>query len=311
MEKGGVLLELVNGRDKEYIIKDAAGITIGRIFITELDKENKYCCFKLNFYRYSQRAYESLKNALSLMMISLFKKINIYKINVIVNEEVDLRAFINLGFKLEGILEDSIEENGERFSKLIFGIDYRSYESNIRRIPLKLQGKKISLKVLTPEDADEVLSYYVRNKNYLMPFEPSRDESFYSLEYQKRNLMESYKNYLNGVEIEFGIYEEEQFVGIIKVSNIIYGVFKNAFVGYSIDKEQQGKGYMKEALSLVVDYCFTEIGLHRLEASTLVDNGKSQSVLRACGFKELGLNKNYLFINGKWRDHISFYNVSK
>nr|WP_138206446.1 GNAT family protein [Haloimpatiens lingqiaonensis] len=311
MEKGGVLLELVNGKEKEYIVKDRTGITIGRVFITELDKDNRYCCFKLNFYRYSGEAYDNLKNILKLMLMSLFKNMNMYKINVLINEEIDLRPFMDLGFKLEGIIEDSIEVKGERFSKLIFGIDYRSYESNIRRIPLKLKGEKIELKVLTPEDAEDVLDYYIRNREHLMPFEPSRDESFYSLQYQKRSLIESYKNYLNGIEIEFGVYEEQKFIGIIKVSNIIYGVFKNAFVGYSMDEKHQGKGYMKDALRLVVNYCFEEMGLHRLEASTLVDNEKSQSVLKACGFKELGLNENYLFINGKWRDHISFYNVRK
>ena len=54
-------------------------------------------------------------------------------------------------------------------------------------------------------------------------------------------------------------------------------------MGYSIDKEEQGKGYMKEALSLVSKYAFEEMELHRLEASTLIENIKSQKVLKACG----------------------------
>lgn len=311
MKKGDVLLEVVRGKDREYIVKDNIGITIGRIFIIELDKENRYCCFKLNFYRYGEESYSILKNTLSLMMSSLFINMNIYKINVIVSEELDLKPFIDLGFQLEGLLDKSLGKKGDRLSKFIFGIDYDSYESNIKRIPLKLKGTKIELRVLNPENTEELLDYYLRNKNYLTPFEPTRDESFYTLKYQKKSLIESYKNYLNGVEIDFGIYKDEKFIGIIKLSNIIYGVFKSAFVGYSIDENNQGKGYMKEALSLVLDYSFKQMGLHRIEASTLVDNERSQGVLKACGFKELGLNKKYLFINGKWRDHISFYKVEK
>ncbi len=48
------------------------------------------------------------------------------------------------------------------------------------------------------------------------------------------------------------------------------------------------------------------MGLHRIEASTLIDNIKSQRVLLSCGFKEVGISDKYLFINGKWRDHRNF-----
>ena len=63
------------------------------------------------------------------------------------------------------------------------------------------------------------------------------------------------------------------------------GVFKNAFIGYSLDEEQQGKGYMKEAVKLVVEYAFEELELHRIEATTLIDNEKSQRVLKALGLR--------------------------
>ncbi|HCW74682.1 MAG TPA: hypothetical protein DHM90_13870 [Clostridiaceae bacterium] len=46
--------------------------------------------------------------------------------------------------------------------------------------------------------------------------------------------------------------------------------------------------------------------LHRLEASTLLDNHKSQNVLKRLGFKEMGINEKYLYINGKWQDHYTF-----
>ena len=68
---------------------------------------------------------------------------------------------------------------------------------------------------------------------------------------------------------------------------------------------------MKLSVKAVLEYAFNELGIHRVEASVLVDNEKSKSVLRACGFKELGLNEKYLFINGMWRDHITFYKVNE
>lgn len=111
---------------------------------------------------------------------------------------------------------------------------------------------------------------------------------------------------MNGKSIPFGIYRNNKLIGKIQVSNIVLGIFRNAFIGYSIDEDQQGKGYMKEAINLVLDYAFTELKLHRIEASTLVNNKRSQSVLKACGFKEIGLSEKYLYINNMWQDHCIF-----
>ena len=102
---------------------------------------------------------------------------------------------------------------------------------------------------------------------------------------------------------------DEILIGKVKISNIVYGVFKSGIVGYSMDKDYQGKGYMKEALKLVLKYAKDELELHRLEASVLVDNERSKNVLIGCGFKEVGLNEKYLFINGAWRDHLTFYRI--
>ena len=98
----------------------------------------------------------------------------------------------------------------------------------------------------------------------------------------------------------FKKYIKNKLIGIIKLSNIVYGIFKNGIIGYSIDKEQEGKGYMKEALMAVVEYAFKEMRLHRIEASALVENERSKGVLKTCGFKELGVNEKYLFIRSKW-----------
>jgi ribosomal-protein-alanine N-acetyltransferase len=46
-----------------------------------------------------------------------------------------------------------------------------------------------------------------------------------------------------------------------------------------------------------------ELGLHRLEASTLTHNHASQSVLRKAGFEQIGFAPRYLRIAGRWQDH--------
>ncbi|MEY8764522.1 MULTISPECIES: GNAT family N-acetyltransferase [Clostridium] len=305
-----VSIDLVKGNDNEYIVRDNLGITIGRIFIIELSEVNKYSMIRLKFYRWGERSYKLLRNTLENFIQILLKKANLNKINIMAHEDINIQAFTDLGFELEGIISKSIKADSEYKNEILFGLDLDETKNIRINKGLHIKGSHITLSILTPENAASVLNYYIKNRTYLSEFEPEREESFYTLEVQKRNLIESYKQFLSGRSANFGIFKDRKFIGKVQISNIMLGVFKSAFVGYSIDEEEQGRGYMKEALSLVLEYAFDELKLHRIEASTLVDNLRSQRVLKRCGFKKLGLNEKYLFINGKWRDHITFYKIS-
>jgi ribosomal-protein-alanine N-acetyltransferase len=56
----------------------------------------------------------------------------------------------------------------------------------------------------------------------------------------------------------------------------------------------------------ILPFIFEELRLHRLEAACLPDNEPSKGVLRATGFREEGLARQYLRINGIWHDHLLF-----
>ena len=301
-----VKILLVTGSKKDYVIKDSSGITIGRFVILELSSNEKRSSIRLKFYRDNKTL---LEEALEIIARVIFNKKDIYKLNIFIADNISVGAFLNVGFALEGILANNTISNGVHKDELLFGIDKQTFREGFRMLDLELQGRRITLKALNPSYAEEMVEYYTNNKEHLSEVEPTRDQSFYSVETQRAILVEGYKQYLNGTSLDMGIFEDDEFIGKIKLSNIVYGVFKSAFVGYSIDKDCQGKGYMKESLQLILDYAFDTMGLHRIEASTLLDNEKSKGVLKSCGFEEVGVNKNYLFINGQWRDHITFYKI--
>ncbi|MGE5629197.1 MAG: GNAT family N-acetyltransferase [Solirubrobacterales bacterium] len=289
--------------EKELIIKDKSGITLGRIFILDLSKENKFCFIRFKFYKENK---EYIKSSLNLFLESTFNKMNLKKVNIIIDEEMTMEPFVESGFSLEGIISESIISNNVQKDEFIFGIDANNFRKGGSIKGTKLKGKDLELVVLTPEHSALMLEYYIRNKNYLKPFEPVRDETFYTMSSQRRTLIDEYKQYLNGEAITFGAFKDGNLVGRIRISSIVYGTFKNAFIGYSIDEKEQGKGYAKEAVKLVCDYAFEYMGLHRIEAVTLIDNIKSEKVLMNCGFQKVGTSPKYLFINGKWRDHNNF-----
>lgn len=290
--------------EKEYIIRDEMEIIIGRFILTEEDKSNNYISFRFYFYREEENLVSlSLSRLIDMYRLSGFHKISIYS-------ESPYKSYSDLGFQLEGIIKDRIKEGSTYKTLYIYGINLTAERSIKSGVPV-LSGERIKLKILTPEDSRDLLNYYIKNIDYLRPFDPLRKEEFFTIEAQIKDIEKSYSEYLDKKAYNFGIFKDEKFIGKIRISSIVYGVFHNAFIGYSIDKEEQRKGYMKEAVKLISDFCFNELDIHRIEASTLTDNIASQKVLIGCGFNKIGFSPKYLFINGKWRDHYTFYKLKE
>ena len=302
-----ITIDLVKGTLSDYIIKDYNNIFIGRFTILELDKENKKCTVKFKFYR--ENKYDLLRETVDTILNSIFKDKTIYKVNIFVNETINFKAFLDMGFTLEGIFTENLFVNGIFLDELSFGITRFEYNNINRVVMVNLNGKNVDVKLLMPDNAQDLLDYYIKNKEHLERFEPLRDNSFYTFEVQKDILLESYKQFMSGTSFDFGIFDEDKLIGKIKISNVVNGVFKSGIIGYSIDKDYEGRGFMKEALNLVIKYSKEELDLHRIEASVLLDNLRSSGLLKSCGFKEVGLNEKYLYINGAWRDHLTFYKI--
>ena len=95
----------------------------------------------------------------------------------------------------------------------------------------------------------------------------------------------------------------EEIVGVININNIVRGSFLSASLGYYSSATHQGVGYMTEALQLVLQFAFDELGLHRIEANIQPNNHASRNLVQRCEFTLEGESKDFLFINGRWRDH--------
>ena len=95
-------------------------------------------------------------------------------------------------------------------------------------------------------------------------------------------------------------------IGQVSVSGVQYGAALDASIGYWISQSHAGFGLMPEACALVVDHCFGTLGLHRLEINIRPENAPSLAVVRKLGFRDEGVRRAYLHINGAWRDHRTF-----
>jgi len=75
-------------------------------------------------------------------------------------------------------------------------------------------------------------------------------------------------------------------------------------VGYVGDVLTAGRGLMREALEATLDHAFHELRLHRVMANYRPENARSANLLARLGFVREGYARDYLFIDGAWRDHV-------
>jgi ribosomal-protein-alanine N-acetyltransferase len=92
-------------------------------------------------------------------------------------------------------------------------------------------------------------------------------------------------------------------VGVINLNGIVRGLFQNGFLGYYAFAPHTNRGYMGEALPLVLRLAFGRHRLHRVEANIQPDNLASIALVKRAGFRHEGYSPRYLKIGGRWRDH--------
>jgi ribosomal-protein-alanine N-acetyltransferase len=94
--------------------------------------------------------------------------------------------------------------------------------------------------------------------------------------------------------------------GQLNVSSISYGSLSSATIGYWVSERFAGRSITPTSVALATDYCFFQLGLHRMEICIRPENGPSLRVVEKLGFRYEGLRRRYIHINGDWRDHFCF-----
>ncbi|BAL92332.1 putative GCN5-related N-acetyltransferase [Actinoplanes missouriensis 431] len=164
------------------------------------------------------------------------------------------------------------------------------------------------IRLVTPDDAGVLAALLTANRAYLAPWDPIREDSFYTEAGQREKIVDLLGA---GTAFPYVIIEDGEIVGRVNLNNVVLGTFLSASLGYWVAESAAGRGVATRAVADVVDRAFTEHGLHRVEAGTLTHNVRSQRVLERNGFTRFGLAPRYLKIAGEWQDHILFQKLNE
>lgn len=171
-----------------------------------------------------------------------------------------------------------------------------------------LNGDKLYLRAPEINDYEAWATLRAVSRDHLQPWEPTWAEDSLSRDGYRRRLawFERLRRQEHGEAYFIYLRRNDMLLGGITLSNIRRGASQCGELGYWIGKPHAGQGYMTEALAIMVQHCFATLKLHRLEAACLPENAPSRQLLSKAGFRSEGLLREYLRIDGAWRDHQLF-----
>lgn len=77
-------------------------------------------------------------------------------------------------------------------------------------------------------------------------------------------------------------------------------------MGIDIVQPYQGKGYGSEAIRWLLRFAFLTAGLHRVGISAFAWNTGAIRLYEKLGFKREGIQRDFMWFNGRWWDGINF-----
>lgn len=162
----------------------------------------------------------------------------------------------------------------------------------------------VRLRVIDPSDAGALAAAYRLNRSHLAPWEPLREEAFYTSDGQQAVIDAKLALFRSGTEVPWVLTDGEQIIGAVTLTGIVRGPFLSANLGYWIDGHYAGRGIGTAAVAAVVEAAREHLGLHRIQAAALPHNVPSLRILERLGFERIGLAPRYLRIAGQWQDHV-------
>lgn len=173
----------------------------------------------------------------------------------------------------------------------------------------RLHAGDTAIRPLEAGDLPALVEARVRNREFLTEWEPTRDESFFTVAGQARELALDDAAWRTATGFPFAILDAsdgDRLIGRVALANVVRGVWQNATLGYWVSKDVGSRGHATAAVRLVLHFAFDVAGLHRVQPAIMPRNARSRRVVEKCGFRHEGVALRYLKINGAWEDHDLF-----
>ncbi|MFI9597209.1 GNAT family N-acetyltransferase [Nonomuraea sp. NPDC052265] len=167
----------------------------------------------------------------------------------------------------------------------------------------------VVMRAIARSDAAALADAYRRNRDFLRPWEPRRPADFFTTAGQAARLERLAEDRAAGFVMPWVLTDGDRVVGRMNLNSIIRGAAQSASLGYWVDAAYNGRGLATRAVLEACRAADEDLGLHRVEAGTLLHNKASQTVLLKARFEEYGMAPLAVSIDGEWQDHVLFQRI--
>jgi [ribosomal protein S5]-alanine N-acetyltransferase len=174
----------------------------------------------------------------------------------------------------------------------------------------ELETARLTLRLARPGMQGAMARFLDENyAGHLDRWSPPAAAEFFTERYWAERLAASVDEFQADRSVRFVLQprassEDGPILGTCSYTNIVRGAFHACHLGYQVARSHQGQGLMTEALRGANGFMFDQHRLHRIMANYRPENERSRRLLERLGFVREGLAKDYLFIDGAWRDHV-------
>lgn len=171
------------------------------------------------------------------------------------------------------------------------------------------ETERLLLKIVNASAAEQILDFYLRDKELFEQFEPDRIPDFYTITKLRQITDLEYRAAQKGTIYRYYAYEKEnpgKIIGTICFHDIRWGFSSHCEIGYKFSSAYHRRGYATEALGTITKAIFTDLGLHYVTAWVLPDNIASIRLLTRVGFSFEKIKRSHLFLQGQWKDHAMY-----
>jgi ribosomal-protein-alanine N-acetyltransferase len=173
---------------------------------------------------------------------------------------------------------------------------------------LEIQTDRLQLVLPSAALCDRYIDYLRNNREHVRSVTPARELSWYEPEAVRARIARGEEDFRAQTGLHLVILEKKApggpIVGDLAFSNVVRGPFQACHLGYNLDKNHVGRGYMTEALTAAIRFMFESWGMHRIMANYRPENLRSGQLLERLGFVKEGFARDYLLLDGAWRDHV-------
>lgn len=173
----------------------------------------------------------------------------------------------------------------------------------------ELHTERLVLALARPGMHGAMVRFLERNfASHLARWSPPADPGFFDETFWRERLALCVEEFHADRAVRFVMRDKDdasgEVIGTCNYTNIVRGAFHACHLGYQIARSHEGRGLMTEALRAGNAFMFEQMRLHRIMANYRPENARSARVLERLGFVREGMARDYLFIDGAWRDHV-------